>query len=139
VDDERSPKSPEGDVYDWYLRGCQLLDEGHAGAAVQLLERVSVAEPQARHVRETLGRARLSARQYAEAEKDFAFLVDSSPNDDYAHLGLGLAMARQGRFDDALEHLALAVALRPDREEYVAELRQVKATLAARASDDPLP
>ncbi|MFL6181100.1 MAG: tetratricopeptide repeat protein [Actinomycetes bacterium] len=127
---------PAGDVYDWYQRGCRLLDEGNAAAAVQLLARVSESEPSARHARETLGRARLAAGQYAAAETDFAHLVASAPDDDYAHLGLGMALARQGRFEEAVEHLALAVAMRPDRPEYASQLQHVRATLRARA--DPL-
>lgn len=122
---------PTGDLYDWYRRGCRLLDEGDAAAAVQLLARVTAHEPHARHARETLGRARLAAGQYADAEADFALLVKAAPDDDYAHLGLGMAMARQGRFDEAVEHLALAVAMRPDRDEYASQLRHVRATLSA--------
>ncbi len=124
--------APTGDVYDWYQRGCQLLDDGNPAAAVQMLARVSANEPQARHARETLGRARLAAGQYAEAEADFAHLVASAPDDDYAHLGLGMAMARQGRFSEAVEHLALAVAMRPDRPEYASQLEHARATLRAR-------
>jgi Flp pilus assembly protein TadD len=108
-----------------------LLDDGDAAAAVQLLARVSAAEPSARHARETLGRARLAAGHYAEAEADFAHLVASAPDDDYAHLGLGMALARQGRFDEAVEHLALAVAMRPDRDEYARQLHHARATLRA--------
>lgn len=130
----RVTTEPTGDVYDWYRRGCQLLDDGHAAAAVTLLQRVADAEPEARSVRETLGRARFSARQYAAAERDFSHLVQRQPDDDYARLGLGLALARQGRLADAVEHLALAVAMRPDRPEYVEHLRQVRATLKARRS-----
>ena len=71
--------------------------------------------------------------------RDFAALVASQPDDDYAQLGLGLALARQGRFRESAEHLALAVAMRPDRTEYVAQLRQVRATLRAQAeTDQPL-
>lgn len=124
---------PAGDVYDWFRRGCRLLDDGHPAAAVELLTRVAAAEPHARHVRETLGRARLAARRYVDAEADFAALVAAQPDDDYARLGLGLALARQGRFRESAEHLALAVAMRPDREEYVEHLRQVRATLRAQA------
>lgn len=126
-------RPPAGDVYDWYRRGCRLLDDGHPDAAVELLTRVAAVEPSARHVRETLGRARLAARRYADAERDFAALVAAQPDDDYAQLGLGLALARQGRFGESAEHLALAVAMRPDRAEYVAHLRQVRATLRAQA------
>jgi Flp pilus assembly protein TadD len=97
-----------------------------------LLQRVTEREPEARHARETLGRARLAAGQYSDAEADFSRLVESAPDDDYAHLGLGMAMARQGRFAEAVEHLALAVAMRPDRPEYASQLQQARATLRAR-------
>ncbi len=124
-------KQPDGDVYDWYQRGSALLEEGHPAAAVELLTRVAAAEPGARHVRETLGRAYLAVGRFFDAESEFSHLVASQPDDDYAHLGLGLACARQGRFREAVEHLALAVAMRPDREEYVRSLEQARATLRA--------
>lgn len=125
--------APGGDLYDWYRRGCRLLDEGNAAAAVQLLARVSAHEPDAPHARETLARARLATGEYSEAEADFAALVARAPDDDYAHLGLGMALARQGRFAEAVEHLALAVAMRPDRPEYASQLEHVRATLRARS------
>lgn len=126
-------RQPVGDVYDWYQRGSALLDQGHPAAAVVLLTRVAAVEPEARHVRETLGRAYLAVGRYFDAEREFTHLVDSQPDDDYAHVGLGLAHARQGRFAEAVEHLALAVAMRPDREDYVSALQQARATLRAQA------
>jgi len=123
---------PEGDVYDWYVRGLALLNDGHAGAAEQLLVRAHEAEPNARNILEALARARLSTRQYEQARANFAQLVDAQPDDDYARLGLGLALARMGRFEEAAEQLSLAVAMRPDRADYEAQLHQVRATLRAR-------
>jgi hypothetical protein len=58
--------------------------------------------------------------------------VEASPSDDYAHFGLGLALARTGDPEAAAEYLALAAAMRPDRKEYTDALRQVRATLEAR-------
>ena len=129
--DAPAVRRPAGDVYDWYQRGSSLLDQGHPAAAVELLTRVVTAEPEARHARETLGRAYLAVGRYSEAERQFARLVDSQPDDDYAHVGLGLAYARQGRLREAAEHLALAVAMRPDRADYVRSLEQVRATIRA--------
>ena len=123
------PRRPAGDVYDWYRRGVTLLDQGHPAAAVELLTRVAAVEPEARHVRETLGRGYLAVGRYHDAEIEFAHLVASQPDDDYAHVGLGLACARQDRFQEAAEHLALAVAMRPDRADYVRHLEQVRATI----------
>jgi tetratricopeptide (TPR) repeat protein len=125
---------PVGDVYDWYVRGLALLDDGHPAAASQLLARAHAEEPQARNILEALARARLATGQYAQARDDFEQLVLRQPDDDYARLGLGLALARLGEFELAVEQLALAVAMRPDRTDYEKQLRQVRATLRARQS-----
>ncbi|HVQ87991.1 MAG TPA: tetratricopeptide repeat protein [Actinomycetes bacterium] len=130
--ESQEPGRPDGDVYDWYVRGLALLDEGHPAAAAQLLVRAHSAEPDARNILEALARARLTTRQYEQARLDFAQLVSMQPDDDYARLGLGLSLARLGHFEAAAEQLALAVAMRPDRADYEEQLRQVRATLAAR-------
>src|SRR5262245_33099218 len=123
--DGQLPQSqPTGDVYDWYVRGLALLEAGHPAAASQLLTRAHAAEPEARNILEALARARLATGQYALARADFEHLVSRQPDDDYARLGLGLALARLGEFELAVEQLALAVAMRPDREDYERQLRQ---------------
>ena len=45
---------PQGEVYDWYARGVELLENGDANASVQLLTHVATAEPDSRMVREAL-------------------------------------------------------------------------------------
>lgn len=124
--------SPGGGVYEWLRRATDLLERGDAAPAVVLLERASAAEPRSASVLETLGRAQFQAGQRDEAAATFTRLVELSPDSDYAHFGLGVALSRLGRFGLAAEHLAMAVAMRPDRQEYVERLRQVRATLRAR-------
>ncbi len=60
--------------------------------------------------------------------------MSRQPDDDYARLGLGLALARLGELSLASQQLALAVAMRPDRHDYEKQLRHVRATLKARES-----
>jgi predicted Zn-dependent protease len=121
-----------GDVHAWYTRGLELLGKGSAAAAAQVLERAAAAEPGSRSVREALARAQFDTGRYAEAADNFRVIVEASPSDDYAHFGLGLALARTGDHKAAAEYLALAAAMRPDRKPYTDALRQVRATLAAR-------
>lgn len=123
---------PAGDVYDWYVRGRDLLSTGNAAAAVQILSRTVEAEPGARSAREMLARAQFDARQYREARQGFAYLVERDPADHYAHFGLGLAARKLGDLAAAVEHLALAVAMRPDLERYARELRAARAAAARR-------
>ena len=103
-------------------------------AAAQVLQRASAAEPASRSVREALARAQFDVGRYAEAADNFRMIVEASPSDDYAHFGLGLALARTGHPAAAAEHLALAAAMRPDAVHYTEALRSVRATL--RAQDD---
>jgi tetratricopeptide (TPR) repeat protein len=120
------------DVHAWYTRGMELLSTGSPAAAVQVLQRAANAEPASRSVREALARAQFDSGQYEAAAANFAAIVEASPADDYAHFGLGLALARCGEHEAAAEHLALASAMHPERKHYTDALTQVRATLKAR-------
>jgi tetratricopeptide (TPR) repeat protein len=119
--------TPEGGVYEWYQRGLQLLTTGDPAAAATLLARAAEAEPGSRSLREALARAQYDAGRYREAIDSFTRLISENPADDYAQFGLGLAASRAGDLELAAEHLALAVALRPDLGHYARELRGVRA------------
>lgn len=136
---DSSPPGTGGDVYTWYRRGLDLLGRGSAAAAAQLLERASAAEPGSRSILEALGRAQFDAGRYAAAAGSFRRIVEASPSDDYAHFGLGLALARGGNPAAAAEHLALAAAMRPELQHYTEALRGVRATLRARSGAPPPP
>lgn len=123
--------APGGNVYEWYRRGKQLLDDRNPEAAATLLARAAEAEPGSRSVREALARAQYDAGHYAEAIESFTALIADNPTDDYAHFGLGLAATRAGELGLAAEHLALAVAMRPDKNSYARALRGVRARRAA--------
>jgi tetratricopeptide (TPR) repeat protein len=125
-------QGPGDDSYAWYRRGLDLLSRGSPAAAAELLERAAAAEPGARSIREALARAQFDAGRYAQAADNFRQNVEAIPSDDYAHFGLGLALARGGDPAAAAEHLALAAAMRPELAHYTEALRGVRATLAAR-------
>jgi tetratricopeptide (TPR) repeat protein len=119
--------APTGEAYDWFRRGEQLLAQGNAAAAAQLLQRALAAEPGSRAARETLARALFDAKQYDEARVLFAEIVADHPADDYALFGLGLAALRSGDPKAAVEHLSLAVAMKPHDHHYATALRNARA------------
>ena len=121
------PGSPTGEAYDWFRRGEDLLRQGNAAAAAQLLQRALAAEPGSRAARETLARALFDAQQYEEAREMFAGIVADYPSDDYALFGLGLAALRSGDPKAAVEHLSLAVAMKPHDHHYATALRNARA------------
>jgi tetratricopeptide (TPR) repeat protein len=124
------PGAPDGGVYEWYQRGLELLASGDPAAAATLLTRAADAEPGSRSVLEALARAQYDAGRYQEAIGSFGRLIDVNPTDDYAQFGLGLAASRAGELGMAAEHLALAVAMRPDVGHYARALRGVRARRA---------
>jgi len=122
---------PSGEMYDWYIRGLDLLQGGDAQAAVALLSHTSQAEPESRMVREALARAQFDVGLYEEAHVNFSWIIEVNPADDYAQFGLGLAATKVGDLEGAVEHLALAAAMRPDIGYYGTALRGAKAALTA--------
>jgi tetratricopeptide (TPR) repeat protein len=131
ADDDSAGPDP-ADVHTWYTTGMELLAKGSPAAAAHVLQRAVNAEPGSRSVREALARAQFDTGQYAAAADNFRQIVEASPTDDYAHFGLGLSLARAGDHEAAVEYLALAAAMRPDRKHYTDALRQVRATLKFR-------
>ena len=124
---EHAPAQPVGEVYDWYIRGLELLAARNPAAAAALLEHAAQAEPDSRSIREALARAQFNSGRFESARDNFAAIVATSPTEDYAHFGLGLAYSRLGAYDEAAEHLALAVAMRPDNKHYLTALRHARA------------
>jgi len=124
--------NPSGDPYDWYQRGLALLAEGNTDAAATLLQRVRRSEPSPA-VLEALGRALFESRRYDEAIEVLSELAERTPDEDYAHYALGLALWRKQAFPAARDHLAMAFVMRPNRSEYGQALSQVRATLRARS------
>jgi Flp pilus assembly protein TadD len=119
--------APGGGVYEWYQRGLHLLANRDPAAAATILARAAEAEPGSRSLLEALARAQYDAGRYDEAMGTFRELISRNPADDYAQFGLGLAASRAGDLDLAAEHLALAVAMRPDVTHYARALRGVRA------------
>jgi predicted Zn-dependent protease len=123
---------PSGEVYDWYVRALRLLDSGNPEAAASLLRHARELEPGSASVLEALARAVFDAGRYGDAAEHFADLIEATPDNDYARFGLGLARMRLGDHAGAVEHLALAAVMRPDRSEYQQALREARATLRHR-------
>jgi Flp pilus assembly protein TadD len=117
-------------AYDAFQEGSRLLASGDAHAASIALERARDLEPDQGSIRETLGRAYFRTARYALARDEFALTIELDPVNDYAHFGLGLALARLGDLPAARRHLKLAVVMRP--------LDDYRAALADLGEDDPI-
>jgi tetratricopeptide (TPR) repeat protein len=112
-------------AYDAFQEGSRLLDSQNPRAAIAALERARDLEPDKGSVRETLARAYFRTGQYRAARAEFERAIEIEPVNDYAHFGLGLCLTRAGDRLGACRHLKLAVAMRPDHEDYRNALARV--------------
>jgi hypothetical protein len=80
-----------------------------------------------------LAQSYFDARRWDFALAQFLELADRWPDDDYARYGAGMSLWRLWRFTEAVEQLAMAEVMRPHSRAYEVALRQVRATLKARA------
>ncbi|MEY9933871.1 tetratricopeptide (TPR) repeat protein [Catenulispora sp. GP43] len=128
-DAEDGTGEPTGEAADWYRQGVQLLEAGDPAAAAQLLTKVALKTPDSAPVLEALARAHFDGGLYEQAVESFAQLAHVSPDDDYAQFGWGLAAAKLGQMDVAVEHLSAAAAMRPEIRHYANALRAARSTL----------
>jgi len=108
----------ETSAYDLLMRARDLMAGGHPHQAAMLLDRAKMIEPEKGSIREALGRALYLAGRNARARREFTKAVQIDPVNDYAHFGLALSCEKTGQRTRAIAHLKLAVAMRPDAEDY---------------------
>lgn len=109
---------PVQSAYEAFQEGNRLLESASAHAAVVALERARELEPDKGSIRETLGRAYFHTGRFVAARDEFARAVELDPVNDYALFGLGVCQLREGDRVGARRHLKLAVAMRPELDEY---------------------
>jgi Flp pilus assembly protein TadD len=115
------------DAYAEFRDGSRLLDSGNPHAATLPLERARDLEPGKASIREALARAYFGSARYDRAATEFAAAIELDPVNDYAHFGLGRALARTGDMAGARRHLRLATAMAPHNDDYRAALAELDA------------
>ena len=114
-------------MYELFRKGSALLEYGDFAAAAIPLEQARSLEPDKTSIREALGRAYFRSARFEEARGEFAAVVERSPVDHYSHFCLGRSLEKTGQPVEARRHAALAVAMRPDREDYRAFNERLRA------------
>ena len=79
--------------------------QGEAKKAIELLETAAKATPESDNVWSTLGRMKMTAKDYEGAEKAFTELMRVRPDSRFAPLQLVSALIPQGKFDQARDIL----------------------------------
>ncbi len=99
----------------WWELGLTHDAAGDNRAAVAAFDRSLELNAYASRVHTARGVNFLKLGDEAAARDDFEAALELNPGDAQAHYNLACLSGRAGRTDEALEHLALALELRPDR------------------------
>jgi tetratricopeptide (TPR) repeat protein len=118
LDRRREGIAIEAEAYELFRRGTALLADHHAHQAATVLERVTTMEPERGSVREALGRAYYDSGRPEAAREQFDKALELDPANDYAHFCLALCLLRAAEVDLAIGHLRLALAMRPEVDDY---------------------
>lgn len=93
--------------------GRVLASSGRADEAIQVFQDALRTYPAYDDARRDLIGVLLQRERFADAERESRALVASHADDAEAHNSLGVALASQGRFDEAAREFAEAVRLNP--------------------------
>lgn len=113
------------DTYLLFNRGLEMMSQGRYGLAVLLLEQACRQEPSKTSVREALARALFNSGQTRRAEEEFEKVMEQNPADHYAVFGLAMCRTRLGDRVRAIGLLKIALAMRPQSEDYLHALARL--------------
>ena len=103
-----------GQVDALYLLGVVKLQEGDAGAAVELSGKAIANKPDFAEAHNNLGNAYKDRGRLDEAVAAFRKAVELKPDFAEAHNNLGIALKDRGKLDDVVAAFRKAVELKPD-------------------------
>ena len=102
----------------FFIKGkMHACDNDHI-KAVMLFEKAIKLEPKKGSIREALATAYFNCGLFDAAEKHFREALQIDAASDFAHYGLGLCLAKEGRVIKAMGHLKLASAMTPSNKNY---------------------
>ncbi len=106
------------DAYELWTRGLQLLEARRNHQAALVLESACQLEPEKGSVREAFARALYNIGDTRRACEEFERAMELNPADHYPYFGLALCRARLGDKARAAGLLKIALAMKPDSQDY---------------------
>jgi tetratricopeptide (TPR) repeat protein len=106
------------EAYDLLTKGRELLAGRRNHQAALVLQRACELEPAKGSIREAFARALYNCGRTRDAADQFEMALELNPADHYAYFGLALCRARMGDRPRAAGLLKIAIAMRPQSEDY---------------------
>ena len=111
---QRAIELAPGDPYVYWKRGVYLRYAGRGDEAVAAHRRAESLDPFSLVAIEEVGWPFYYARRFGEAVDQFGRAVELEPKWDQLYFGLGLALAQQQRYEEAIAAMRTATQLGPD-------------------------
>lgn len=112
--------NPPSDIF--FLMGlCHSL-LGHYRKALALVKKAINLDPYLLEAYDLYGRLCLETGKYEEAESSFRYILQYDNEDANAHYMLGVSLARQYRWKEAIEEWERVVELSPENDDAIREL-----------------
>lgn len=106
------------DAYELWTRGLEHLEARRNHQAALVLETACELEPEKGSVREAFARALYNIGETQRAGEQFERAMELNPADHYPYFGLALCRARLGDKIRAAGLLKIALAMKPDSQDY---------------------
>lgn len=106
------------DVLKEFFLAKKAFELKNYSEAIYYLRRVKRTEPAKMSVRELLARAYFNTGNFKKALREFTFILENRPDDDYAYFGAGLCYIKLGDRKRGAEMLKVAIALNPKNKVY---------------------
>ncbi len=113
-------KNPPSDLY--FLMGlCHSL-LGHYRKALGLVKKAISLDPYLLEAYDLYGRLCLETGRYDEAEAAYRYILQYDNEAQNAHYMLGVVLARQHKWDEAIKEWERAIEIAPDMDDAIREL-----------------
>jgi tetratricopeptide (TPR) repeat protein len=111
VEDKHLPTS---EAQDMFKRGEDEYKRKNWANAIEAFASAVKADPQYPDAWRELGRARMYARQYSDAESAFRKYLELAPNDSRAYLNIAWVLFNERKFEEERDLMLKRIAVAPD-------------------------
>ena len=115
---------------DYYAEAVELMSSGRYHDALTSFRLALRSDPQDPAILQQIAMTYTRIGMTEQASKTYRQVLDGNPNSAGAHYGLAFLLAREGRTDEAIQHLESFLAMPPDGADAQRHVEHARATLA---------
>lgn len=115
---------------DYYAEAVELMSAGRYHDALTSFRLALRSDPQDPAILQQIAMTYTRIGMTEQASKTYRQVLEGNPRSAGAHYGLAFLLAREGRTDEAIQHLESFLAMPPDGADAQRHVEHARATLA---------